>query len=929
MVVNSMRENTDMTMRRLSSSDSFLRCPTLLTTGLFACVVWFAIGCNLNRRDNENHLLSDELEGGVPSDSGIGSDSANGSRDARVNTMDARIGAADAGVDRRAIDDSDVEEDVVQTPDCEPDAIDCISNDLCGPVIDHCTGTVYQCGGCSDGLVCDLSEHTCIVPKVTCEELRAECGRIRNSCGERLDCGECPDGEECDPDSNTCVPCDTSVTCADVGFECGEAWLNCGPKTNTTDCGDCDEGGCNETYHICEPECTPDLSDEEICEAVDAECGSVSNGCQGLTFCGNCPEGLACGIMGVANRCSEEEPAVECVAANRECGLLVSVCGDSVDCGDCPEDEVCRSNGTCGPPCEPNTCAEDYNNQCGNQLDDGCEGLLNCNCPGGFACDTTAPGETGSCVQAKTCADYADADGDGNWGEVDDICSNGASADFPNDIGGQLTCACDSGLVCVDGSAVVSGGETGTCCQPSVCPNPSDRTTVPCQITDACTGAVRSCCRSSEHCSAGFCQPNLTCEEHEEYRGLNDVWGGENAECSNGFAPDPFYRYVGDTRGLECECQGGDLYCVNESEQIVSGSDTGMCCLNNAECPAGPTFPEGCSVPNECTFDGLPSEYCCGPNTCCALESDGTPDPDHGTVCKPEDTCDTLDPPATGEEGAPCSTGRAFDNGCNGTLRCRCDSGLVCVTGGRQVTNSEIGSCCRPNTCDDTDWDAGCTVPNECISDQTISCCGTDEYCADAGTKTCETLLNCSYYGANGNIGNECNTDGNVDHSFPRGDGTYNTCDCSTSGGRLNNVCSGGICVCAPITCNNDCRNDGLSDRCGGTLSCPCSGTEECSNYNGQCYEPRDCDYYDADGALNSPCSDGTDTTFLRLPDGNTAPSNLLTCSCDTPEFWENTECEYDSQEGQSFCVCHAETSCGGQVDPSDRCGGIVPGCNG
>ncbi|MBN1654972.1 MAG: hypothetical protein JXA30_14480 [Deltaproteobacteria bacterium] len=901
---------------------------------LALALVLFAFGCNLNERDNIDKPNPSDSEGGVKLDSGVARDSAAGPADGRSSNRDARATAADAAKIEDADDKDVIEPDASETLECEPELIDCINHELCGPVIDHCSGTVYQCGGCSDGLVCDLAEHRCVVPRITCEDLGAECGRTKNSCGERLDCGGCPDGEECDPDTNTCVPCDTSVTCSDLGYECGEAWLGCGPKTNKTDCGECEEGGCNETFYVCEPECTPELSDQEICEAAGAECGTVSNGCQGLADCGECPEGLGCGIMGVANRCSEEEPAVECIAANRECGILTSVCGDSIDCGECPEGQICRDNGTCGPPCEPNTCADDYTDQCGSQLDDGCEGVLNCTCPADFTCDTTNPGEVGACVKAKTCADYADANGDGNWGEAGDICSNGASPDFPNDIGGHLSCPCDSGLVCVDNKVVVSSADTGTCCQPSVCPNPADRTTVPCQIVDVCTDATRNCCRSSEHCENGFCRPNLTCEDHEEYRGLNDVWGGENAVCSNDFAVDPFYRYIGDTRGLECECRGDDLYCIDESEHIVSGrNNTGTCCLNNAECGDGPTYPAGCSVANECTWDGQPAEFCCGLNTCCALP-DGTPDEVNGTICKPEDTCDTLDPPATGEVGAPCSRGSVFDDGCDGTLLCPCDSGLLCVTEGRLVTTSEQGICCRPNTCANTDWNPDCTVPNGCIASQTISCCAASEYCADPETKSCAPLRLCSYYGANGDVGDECSIA--ESERFPRGDGSNNTCICLTTAERVDNHCvlqpsqTWGYCVCEPTTCdyNVDCRDHGRTDRCGGTMNCPCPGTQECSNYDGQCYEPRDCDFYDADGELGDACYDGTHPTLLRLPDGNTDPSNRLNCPCDLPEGWENTECEFDDQENQSTCVCHPEESCGGKTGQvPDGCGGFVPGC--
>ncbi len=903
-----------------------------LLAGAVALLV-AAGGCDLNQRDRRPVDLA--ADGAVTGDAGGddqgGADDGGAAGGGGEAGMSGGGGALDAAVGDSAAAGTGGEEGGpvdAGRDDCEPDTPDC--NTLCGPITDLCTGTVFQCGGCEQGTVCDLDSHTCIEPLITCEELGAECGAIRNSCGDRLDCGTCPTGQECDPDTNTCIDCDESVTCEELGYQCGDAWLGCGPRTELTDCGDCPEGEvCNGSFKTCEPDCDPE-PDDSLCAQAAAEsgvqCGRISNGCGGLADCGDCPEGEACGIRGVANRCSEQERPLECIAAGRECGTIDSACGGTVYCGDCPEGEVCNPNGKCGQPCLPRSCDTDYADQCGTQLDDGCEGVLNCGCGAGQGCDTSEPGVAGECGDVLDCADH-----DAN-GEAGDPCSNGPSSAFPDGVGGRLECDCNRSLVCVDGQQIVSGEQTGTCCQPDACPDPPDRSSVqiPCQVIDSCTGAVRNCCLSSEHCDGGYCQPNLVCEDHPEYLGLGDVWGGENAECSNDPAPDPFYRFTGDTVGLECICDGApDLYCVDETAHIVSGQNTGTCCQNTAECGTSP-FPPGCRAANTCTFDGEPSEYCCPRDTCCALP-DGTPDDVNGTICKQEDTCDTLEPPATGEEGSRCSSGRIYDDGCNGTFRCRCDAGLLCVVDGHVVTNQQEGTCCRPNTCGDTDWETDCTVPNGCVDGVFIDCCAADEYCADASSKLCEPILYCDDYGANGDIGDECSID--PSDRFPRGDGTNNACDCLTTGGRLDNLCvlepseDWGYCVCVPSDCNDDCRNNGLTDRCGGTLVCTCGPTEQCSDHDGSCYEPRDCFHpdYAAYGAEGDPCSDMASAAFLILPDGNTDPSNLQACPCSTAGGFENNQCVGDSVASAGTCECTPDT-CRGRVENGipDLCGGTI-----
>ena len=197
---------------------------------------------------------------------------------------------------------------------CDPDAsaeIDCTGQ--CGPVTNACTGAVKMCGGCmpatladggTEARVCDLTTNTCVKPKVTCAELGAQCGTVRDSCGDFLDCPDtspkgCAAGQQCNTDTNTCEACET-VTCADLGYECGFAWLGCGPNTesNYTDCGSCPPSAdvgvqvCNAVFNNCEPNCTAP-SAAVVCAAAQAasgvNCGFISNGCGGIVDCDNVP----------------------------------------------------------------------------------------------------------------------------------------------------------------------------------------------------------------------------------------------------------------------------------------------------------------------------------------------------------------------------------------------------------------------------------------------------------------------------------------------------------------------------------------------------------------------------------------------------------------------------------------------------------------
>jgi hypothetical protein len=96
---------------------------------------------------------------------------------------------------------------------------------------------------------------------VTCASLNATCGPIGDGCGGVVDCGSCTAPDTCGGGGTV--------------FTCG---------------GGSGSGGT----------CTP-----RTCAAAGAQCGVVSDGCNGLTpSCGTCPAGQTCGGGGVANVCA-------------------------------------------------------------------------------------------------------------------------------------------------------------------------------------------------------------------------------------------------------------------------------------------------------------------------------------------------------------------------------------------------------------------------------------------------------------------------------------------------------------------------------------------------------------------------------------------------------------------------------------------------
>lgn len=196
-----------------------------------------------------------------------------------------------------------------------------------------------------------------------------------------------------DPPPSSCTP----RTCAEAKANCGpisdgcEGIINCGSECPAGET--CGGGGV--ASQCGKPPCTP-----KTCEELDAECGAAGDGCGGLIpSCGTCDAGICggggpskCGTTGITDGGGGCTPTKTSCGPG-DCGPIADGCGGLIDCPTtCPVGETCGGGGTpslCGkPPCEKATCGAAT---CGFKADN-CGGILNCwpegvsTCPPGQTC---------------------------------------------------------------------------------------------------------------------------------------------------------------------------------------------------------------------------------------------------------------------------------------------------------------------------------------------------------------------------------------------------------------------------------------------------------------------------------------------------------------------------------------------------------------
>lgn len=250
----------------------------------------------------------------------------------------------------------------------------------------------------------------------------------------------------------------------------------------------------------------PDVASEaacvpSTCVQLEAECGSVKDGCGGVLECGTCPAGKTCGGS-AANKCGDAACTPKtCAQLGASCGQVSDGCASLLDCGWCTAPESCGGGGfenqcgcTCSLPhavaeCGPNGCRvvscvagwED----CNASAVDGCETDVTndtSNCGG---CDTKCalPNAVSACKTGKCAVGLCTAD----WGDCDGAAQNGCEINLLTSKQNCGGCDAECFGLCTEGEchcAKPCGSECCTtgqkCCEDaqmcwpstSVCPLP-------------------------------------------------------------------------------------------------------------------------------------------------------------------------------------------------------------------------------------------------------------------------------------------------------------------------------------------------------------------------------------------------------------------------------------------------------------------------
>jgi hypothetical protein len=229
-----------------------------------------------------------------------------------------------------------------------------------------------------------------------------------------------------------CMP----TTCQAANATCGSLADGCG---GTLECGTCAAPatcGGGGTAHECG--CTP-----TTCQAQGKNCGTMPDGCTGTLTCGTCTGTETCGggNPGTPNVCGEGPctTGTTCAAQQKSCGTISDGCGDTLECGTCTSPAVCGGGGVanvCG--CTPTTCQAQSKN-CGD-IDNGCGTSLHC----------------GDCTGQETCG----------GGGVANVCGGGPTVCGDGAIpSGGCTCG---GTVYTSGSCCGGVHQTSACAPPDL-----------------------------------------------------------------------------------------------------------------------------------------------------------------------------------------------------------------------------------------------------------------------------------------------------------------------------------------------------------------------------------------------------------------------------------------------------------------------------
>lgn len=343
-----------------------------------------------------------------------------------------------------------------------------------------------------------------------CPTVDAACGYLADGCGGVVDCGGCSAGNYCDGSSCKPQQC-TPATCESLGYNCGSHSDGCNGIARNAQgvegCGTCSGNqvcGLGGTGLCGSATCTP-ISASTACAGKN--CGQVSNGCGGTYNCGTCTDGQICGGGG-ANVCGPGSCTAiskDAACLNKDCGQVGDGCGGAHECGTCAAPASCGGGGQankCGQPsCTPltNAICASQDLECGF-VSDGCSGTVNCGeCANHSTCGSGGAPNTCGAACSPTTCTAQGAE----CGPIADAC------------GGILQCGtCPVGQTCGGGGPNKCG--TGVSCTPRSCNSVNAQCGT---IGDGC-GGVLDC---------GTCTAPATCGV---VNGVPNRCGTNNGGCN-------------------------------------------------------------------------------------------------------------------------------------------------------------------------------------------------------------------------------------------------------------------------------------------------------------------------------------------------------------------------------------------------------------
>ncbi len=336
-------------------------------------------------------------------------------------------------------------------------------------IVSATTGCDFTNGGGDDTDPLCVSDADCVDGGV--------CDPGTEECVECLLDAHCPLGKKCDGETNLCVGCLADADCAD-DLVCDSALHLCVECLEDADCGD--GGQCDEEKNVC-IECVDDAD----CAYPDVPC-SFAACMDGECVTGSVPDGMPCNHEGAHciqgaqcddGECAGGETDPDCIPTGCEGAPDGTPCNDGDECtlddlckgGEClggaimpacaeqdldgdgftPADGDCDDEDSTINPDMPELCGDLTDNDCDDQVDEGCqEDCFPTGCSGEICASQDMASDCQwlpeyECLKFSVCGNFSD-DGACAWLQTDEYLACLEGTCLPEEIcGNDLDDDCD------------------------------------------------------------------------------------------------------------------------------------------------------------------------------------------------------------------------------------------------------------------------------------------------------------------------------------------------------------------------------------------------------------------------------------------------------------------------------------------------------